>query len=204
MKMEQEKKEKQEQNKDEAKKESWLAKIKKMDTKKKIQYAVILLITIVILAIFFGTSGTSTDTPTDTAPTINQDISSDSIEDKLKETLSKIDGAGRVEVMITYESSAILNPAISVDTQSSTTQDQHDNGNSVTESINTQREVVTVSGSNGNQALVLSEQSPKIKGVIVIAEGADKISVKLNLLSAVQTVLNVEPEKVDVYKMNIE
>lgn len=201
--MEQEKKEKQKQNKDEAKKESWYAKFKKMDTKKKIQYAVILLITIVILAIFFGTSGTSTDTPTDTAPTINQDIS-DSIEEKLKETLSRIDGAGRVEVMITYESSAILNPAISIDTQSSTTQDQHDNGNSVTESINTQREVVTVSGNNGNQALVLSEQSPEIKGVIVIAEGADKISVKLNLLSAVQTVLNVEPEKVDVYKMNIE
>jgi stage III sporulation protein AG len=40
--------------------------------------------------------------------------------------------------------------------------------------------------------------------VIVVAEGADDIGVKLNLLRAVETVLNVSPDRVDVYKMNNE
>jgi stage III sporulation protein AG len=51
---------------------------------------------------------------------------------------------------------------------------------------------------------VLREDSPKVLGVIVVAEGADDIGVKLNLLEAVQTVLNVSPDRVDVYKMNNE
>jgi stage III sporulation protein AG len=49
---------------------------------------------------------------------------------------------------------------------------------------------------------VLKENNPEIKGVIVVAEGADDIEVRLNLLSAVQTILDVSPDKVNVYKMN--
>lgn len=184
-------------------KESMLVKFKKMDTKRKIQYAVILLITIVILAIFFGSTGKDGE-PEAKANTSVQTYESNSLEEQLRQTLSKIEGAGEVEVMITYESSAILNPAISVDTQSTTSTDEFENGNSTTNSTNTQREVVTVSGSDGNEALVLSEQNPEIKGVIVIAQGADNIVVKLSLLSAVETVLDVDPDKVDVYKMNKE
>ena len=46
------------------------------------------------------------------------------------------------------------------------------------------------------------EKKPKIRGVIVVAEGASDIGVKLNLYNAVQTVLQVEASKVDVFEMN--
>ena len=65
-------------------------------------------------------------------------------------------------------------------------------------------EIVTINGSNGSVALVLREDSPEVKGVLVIAEGADDIGVKLSLLNAVKTILNVSLDKVDVYKMNNE
>jgi stage III sporulation protein AG len=104
--------------------------------------------------------------------------------------------------MITYESTSEIVPAISVDKQTSTTTDSSDNGTSTTNTENTQSEVVTVGSSSGNSALVLKEISPKIRGVIVVAEGADNIAVKLNLLSAIETLLNVNPDQVDVYKMN--
>ena len=181
---------------------------KKLDTKKKIQYAVILLIVIVILAIYFTSvsgSGKQDSAGTSASDTnISTASMDDSIAQRLQETLSAIDGAGRVEVMITYESTAELVPAFSVDKQSSTNVDESTDGKSTTNSENTQSDVVTINGSDGTQALVLREDSPKIKGVIVVAEGADDIAVRLNLLSAVQTILDIGPDQVNVYKMNIE
>jgi stage III sporulation protein AG len=184
---------------------SIISRFAKLSIKKKIQYVAILLVIVVILAIYFTSFGRS-ETPEETSSvqTQTQTADTNSVEARLMDTLSRIDGAGRVEVMITYESSAEIVPAISVDTQTSTTTDESENGSSTTTSENTQSEIVTVSGSSGNNALVLRENCPEVKGVLVIAEGADDIGVKLDLLNAVQTILSVGPDKVDVYKMNNE
>jgi hypothetical protein len=48
---------------------------------------------------------------------------------------------------------------------------------------------------------VLKEKTPEIKGVIVTAEGAGDISVRMNILKAVETLLNIPADKVDVFKM---
>jgi stage III sporulation protein AG len=206
-----EKQSRMEQKSEAGKKDGLVAGYKKLDTKKKIQFAAILLIVIVILAIYFtSVSGNRKQENSGSAgaATVETQISSASIDDaiaqRLQETLSAIEGAGRVEVMITYESTAELVPAFSVDRQSSTKVDESTDGKSTTSSENTQSEVVTISGSDGTQALVLKENSPPIKGVIVVAEGADDIRVRLDLLSAVQTILNIGPDQVNVYKMNIE
>lgn len=186
------------------KKQGMMARFVKLDFKKKLQYLGILLVVIVILAIYFtSTASPVSQEPVSQAKSVSETASS-SIEEKLQETLSRIEGAGHVQVMITYESSAEIVPAISVDTQISTTTDDRDNGSSTTKSENTQSEIVTVNGSDGNNALVLKENSPPVKGVIVVAEGADDIGVKLSLLSAVETILNISPDQVDVYKMQNE
>lgn len=184
----------------------FLTGFKKLDVKKKIQYVAILLVIIIMLAIYFASSADNSAPSAPAQPSSQAAVvtSADSVEQKLKQTLQNIKGAGRVEVMITYTSSAEIVPAISVDTQVSTTTDASEDGNSTTSTENTQREIVTVGGQSGNTALVLREESPVVKGVLVIAEGADDIGVRLNLLSAVQTILNVGPDQVDVYKMNNE
>ena len=184
-----------------------LSRFMKLDIKKKIQYLAILLVIIVILTIYFASSGGLANKQEDktTQAAAQEAVGANettSIEQQLKYTLSQIEGAGQVEVMITYESSSEIVPAISVDKQTSTTTDSDEGGKKTTNTENTQSEVVTVGGSSGNSALVLKEKSPEIRGVIVVAEGADNITVKLNLLSAVQTLLNINPDQVDVYKMN--
>jgi stage III sporulation protein AG len=187
-----------------------LARYLKLDTKKKIQYAAILLIVIVILTIYFSSVAKNRSNENSeassgaAAPVAETAEAADDIARRLQETLSAIEGAGRVEVMITYESTKELVPAFSVDQQISTTVDESSDGKSTTNSENSQSEIVTISGSDGSKALILKENSPKIKGVIVVAEGADDIGVKLNLLSAVQTILDVSPDQVNVYKMNNE
>jgi stage III sporulation protein AG len=180
-----------------------LTRFYKLDLKKRIQYLAILLVIIVILTIYFTSAGVA-DKAKESAPpgTTVSEQRLDSIENQLKYTLSQIEGAGRVEVMITYEASGEIVPAISVDKQTSTTTSSGESGTSTTSTENTQNEVVTIGGSGGNSALVLKEKSPEIRGVIVVSEGADNIAVKLNLLRAVQTLLSVSPDQVDVYKMN--
>ncbi len=182
---------------------SLIASFKKLDTKKKIQYVAVLLLAIIILTIYFSSfkSGAQ-NTP---APeTSKAAVGYDDLEERLEKILSKIDGAGKVDVMITYESTPEKVPALSVDKQISTSTDIGQNGTNTTNIENTQSDVVTVNGGNGNDAFILRENTPKIMGVIVIAEGADSITVKLDLLRAVETVLNVSPDRVDVYKMNNE
>ncbi len=179
-----------------------LSKFKQLDVKKKIQYLIIILIVIVILAIYFASAGKeqpSIETLDESPVTVTEN--EDTTEQKLKNILSRIKGAGEVEVMITYETGTEIVPAISVDTQTTTKTDTHDNGTSTTDTQNSQSEVVTVGSSGGSSALVIKEKSPLVKGVIVVAQGADDIAVKLNLLKAVQTILNVGPHQVDVYKM---
>ncbi|MFO7154640.1 MAG: stage III sporulation protein AG, partial [Caldicoprobacter oshimai] len=57
-------------------------------------------------------------------------------------------------------------------------------------------------GETGNaKPLVIKEMEPEIKGVIVIAEGAKDIRVKLDLIRAVQTALGVSPQQVEVFEM---
>ncbi len=187
------------------KKQGFIARFMALSFKKKLQYLAALLIVIVILAIYFASVGgpAKQQTP-DVSASPATEAEQSSIEEKLQETLSKIEGAGRVQVMITYESTSEIVPAISVDTQTSTTTDESENGTSKTNTENSQSEIVTVNGANGNGALVLKEKSPPVKGVIVVAQGADDIGVKLSLLSAVKTILNISPDQVDVYKMKNE
>lgn len=182
---------------------SLIASFKKLDTKKKIQYVAILLLAVIILTIYFSSFKSSAE---ETVPpeTTKASVVFDDLESRLEEILSKIEGAGRVEVMITYESTPEKVPALSVDKQTSSSTEVGENGTSTVKTENTQSDVVTENGSNGNDALILRENTPEIMGVIVIAEGADNIAVMLDLLNAVETVLNVSPDKVDVYKMNNE
>jgi stage III sporulation protein AG len=182
---------------------SLIASFKKLDTKKKIQYVAVLLLAIIILTIYFSSFKSSA--PDTAAPeTSKAAVGYDDLEERLEKILSKIEGAGKVDVMITYESTPEKVPALSVDKQTSTSTDIGENGTNTTNIENTQSDVVTVNGGNGNDAFILRENTPKIMGVIVIAEGADNITVKLDLLRAVETVLNVSPDRVDVYKMNNE
>ena len=56
-------------------------------------------------------------------------------------------------------------------------------------------------GSGGESPIILTERMPKIRGVIVIAEGAADISVRFSLAAAVSTVLGIDENSVEVFAM---
>jgi len=62
----------------------------------------------------------------------------------------------------------------------------------------------TVSGSDGNEPIVLKEIEPVVRGVIVVAEGAADVTVKLDLQRAVRAVLDIPLSKIEVFERSAQ
>jgi len=124
-------------------------------------------------------------------------------EYRLKQILSSMKGAGRVDVMITYKTGKELIPAMNTIESSTETEEKDSNGGvrKVRQTdINSQP--VSMTTSDGNQPLITKEINPEILGVIVLAEGADDIYVRMELQKAVQTVLGVSSNQVEIFVMD--
>lgn len=123
------------------------------------------------------------------------------MEQRLEEVLSAIRGAGRVEVMITYDTGSQLVPAMSTDTQTGISESVGADSRTVTENSTQSSKPATISGGGGSETVILTQIEPKVRGVIVIAEGAADVSVRLRLQNAVRTVLGVKGEQIEVFEM---
>lgn len=119
------------------------------------------------------------------------------LEQRLAEKLSGIRGAGKVSVMITYDTTGELVPAMSVDRQNTSS----DSNGSITVSETESSQPATLSGTGGSEPLVLTQRQPTIRGVIVVAEGAADIAVQMDLQLAVETVLGIPPSAIEVFEM---
>ncbi len=118
------------------------------------------------------------------------------IEDKLSEILSKLKGVGKVDVMITLEDSIEKIPASNVTTTKEITNELDSQGG--TREISREDETIQVV-STSNDVVVLKEVKPGIKGVIVVAEGAENSLVLEMLYEAVKTVLGISGNKVQIF-----
>lgn len=134
----------------------------------------LLILGVIILGIIFMTAFSETDSGKEAAE------ETDIQEERLEEILSDIDGAGSVSVMITYENTGEKNIAY----------EKRKNDTSYDE-----KAVMA-----GGEPMVINETNPKVKGVIVTADGADDISVKRALTEAVSAVLDVEAHRICIYK----
>ncbi|HWR19055.1 MAG TPA: hypothetical protein VN608_05485 [Clostridia bacterium] len=190
-------------------KKPWLKPIhmlaQAMKKNKKLELAVygVLLALSAILALSMVNTGKDSNTAQQNVQQSSGEVAQGErqVEERLEEILSCIRGAGKVRVMLIYDTSVEIVPAMSVDTQTSTSETVNDSGQTVNQNQSEKKTPVTVSGEDG--ALVLTQKQPEIRGVIVVAEGAADISVRLNLLNAVQTVLNVDAEDISVFEMTI-
>ncbi len=125
------------------------------------------------------------------------------LEARLSEVLSQVEGAGKVEVMLTLSNGREIIVAEDIETNERKTKETDSQGG-IREQFetNNQGKKIVISGKNGYQEpLVLKEIEPKVEGVIIVSQGGDDVFIKDALIKAAQTVLGVEPHKVQVLKM---
>lgn len=121
-------------------------------------------------------------------------------EVKLKSLLSQMQGVGKVDVMVTYYTSKENVPAYDIKRNQSSTDEKDNEGG--TRSISEEEYDSTLayedSSGGGKSPVILKELEPEVKGVLVVAEGADNAVVRERIISAVAVVLDVPIHKVQV------
>lgn len=105
--------------------------------------------------------------------------------------LSRIDGVGKLELMLTLESTG--ESVYASDTRESA------NGG---QSTSKERSVTVVSESGyGQRPVTVKELYPTFRGAVVLCEGADSIQVRCAVVEAVSTLCGIGADKVAVLKM---
>ena len=128
--------------------------------------------------------------------------SSDNIEEKLENILSKIEGVGKVKVLITYSSTSMIVPLYNEDSEESLTEENDKEGGTrkITENRN-RKDIIYQESSGEKVPITQSVISPKMEGAIITAEGARNVEVKSNIIQAVEAVTGVSTHKIQVFEM---
>lgn len=170
----------------------------------------LIAVLIIIVASFFKTTDSMTlqnnDTQKQQVKTSSSDSSSEnyetSMENKLKDTLEKMDGVGNVEVMMYFSSSEEQVPAFNENKSNSVTDETDTSGGKrTTTQTSDGNTVVTSKDGDKESPLIVKKYKPSITGVCVVAEGASNDIVKLNITNAVVDLFGITSDKVNVYPM---
>ncbi len=110
------------------------------------------------------------------------------LEEKLSQTLSQVEGAGKVTVALTVKSGLEQVPLTDRSTSVS------ERGNSVEE------KTVVISTGSGQETVVRMQRGPVFQGAVVVAQGADRAEVRLLLTQAVAALTGLGADRITVCK----
>lgn len=160
--------------------------IDKIKKNKRIQYiliSILILITVLIVLFGFKTNQPSIVNEQNSYDEISLYVSN--LETRLSNTLCKVNGAGKVCVVIKVDSGMETVLAMK------TTIKETSNG------TETEQSPIIVNG----KTVVVKELYPKITGVLIVAEGANNISVMTKLQQATMSLLNINLEQIEILSM---
>lgn len=117
----------------------------------------------------------------------------------IKDILQKVVGIGDVEVLVTIESTeeTIVHSNTKETQQITNEKDQNGSTRHITE-ISRSGEVVLYEASGGQTPIVLKKIKPRIRGVVVVAKGAENLTVKQMIAEAVGRGLDVPAHRISV------
>lgn len=131
------------------------------------------------------------------------EASKDEIEQKLEDILEKIDGAGEVKVMITYQDSGTQVVEKDKNTSANSVEETDSTGGvRSTKEQQLQESTVYEEADAGNTPFVSKELLPKVEGILIVASGGDNQKVKQNISEAVLALFQVEAHRIKIVKMS--
>lgn len=124
------------------------------------------------------------------------------LEEKLENVLKQMRGVGKVEVMITLETTEEL--VVEKDeplTRNNTTENDASGGSRTVYQLDSGQETVYEKQDGNETPYVTKTILPKISGILIVAEGAGTGTVSNNISQIAQTLFDVEAHKVQVVPM---
>lgn len=151
---------------------------------KKNYPVLIVMICALVVFVFFGNSGDNVK------PEKTESDPAAMLEKRLERVLEKVSGAGKVSVFLSLDDFGATDYA--KDSREVMRQEQSES-----------EQTTVMQGSGSASAPVVARVlSPKVKGVIVVAQGAGNEAVKANLAAAVEASLAIMPHRIKILEGN--
>ena len=119
------------------------------------------------------------------------------LEHRINAMILQIEWIGNSEVVITLENGV---ENVYANSERKTSDSNENASGKQTNRNNTQHDVVIVDGSGGKQALIVTQKEPRVKGVVVVCEGADNSLIVKRVSDAVTKSLDIKTNRVSVVK----
>ena len=150
------------------------------------KYKFVLLVVLVgIILMLLPVSSQTKETEENKSQIPQESFDLAAMEQRMEEVLGKIDGVGKLRLMLTLQSGTRL--TLAEDTQ----RDQD----------RTQRETVTLNRGSGNQEIVITNRFyPVYQGAVVVCQGADSGAVRLAITETVQALTGLPSDRIRVAK----
>ena len=156
--------------------------VKKLKKSIKIEYLIVIIISVLILIFLIFSEGGLGSSSKKNASYESYSIT---LEKNLEMLLSEVNGAGKIKVMVTVDGSE--------------EQVYLKNSETIIENgVKTVKESIVLIG---GKPYLVKTNNPNIVGVIVVCEGGDNLSVKVNLVEIITTTLSVNADCVRIIKM---
>lgn len=153
---------------------------------KKIIFVVVFS-AVVILFLMLSSGAEAKDTEEAETTVKNQTTEMQKTEEQLEKIISRIDGVGNVNVMITFGSSGEYIYAENSKSENNGDKSSFDS------------EVVLYEAENGNnEGLVVSVKNPEIAGVAVVCDGGGRIEIKAEITDLVTSLFGIGADRVYV------
>lgn len=186
--------------------------MQKLKNMKKDQWLIIILAGVLLFVIVLPTGGTKKTkekTKTETQQrTVGEEASEEGaeayetyLEKRLETLLSKMEGVGKIQVMVTLEDNG--EQVLEKDEKESRTNTEEGSGESARKATEVNLEYATIFvEENGNKTpYIIQVKNPKVKGVVVVCEGGGNSSVAQNISKAIGALFSIETHKIMVMKM---
>ena len=149
------------------------------------KYKFVLLVVLVGVVLMLLPVSSKTKEPAAETRTSEESFDLEAEERRMEELLGRIDGVGKLRLMLTLQSGTRL--TLAEDSQ----RDQD----------RTQRETVTLNrGSSSQEVVVTNRYYPVYQGAVVVCQGADSSAVRLAITETVQALTGLPSDRIQVAK----
>lgn len=162
----------------------WLAyKATAQEYIKKYKYIVVAILAGILMMTFPSPKSS-------TAVVHSEEEKVENLEEALAQILSKVYGAGKVEVLLSEASGA------------QTIYQADENRSKNNESVDIRTDTVLVTDSDRNETGLIKQINPPVyQGAIVLCQGADSASVQLAIVQAVGDITGLTSDRITILKM---
>ena len=122
-------------------------------------------------------------------------------EKQLEKLLSRVEGIGKVDVMVTIASSEEKKALQQEDSSSDSTSETDSTGGTRSQSSGSSRREPVLVGEDGKEPYIVQIRPPQVEGVLVVAQGAGTGVVDSEIIAAVEALFPIEAHKIKVMKM---